>query len=83
MVPCRPQGGGGLDASRAVCDTLEETVKELREQLRKREQLEAELETCKNQVGTHWAGRNYNHNQSMWSHFLLPESSEGLSNCLP
>ena len=50
MGACRPQGGGGLDASRAVCDTLEETVKELREQLRKREQLEAELEASRNQV---------------------------------
>jgi hypothetical protein len=42
--------GGGLEASRAVCDTLEETVRELREQLRKREQLEAELETMRGQA---------------------------------
>jgi len=40
---------GNLEASRAVCDTLEETVRELREQLRKREQLEGELEAMRNQ----------------------------------
>merc|ERR1711862_539831 len=42
-------GCGNLEASRAVCDTLEETVRELREQLRKREQLEGELEAMRNQ----------------------------------
>jgi len=42
-------GCGNLEASRAVCDTLEETVRELREQLRKREQLEGELEVLRNQ----------------------------------
>jgi len=42
-------GRGTLEASRAVCDTLEETVRELREQLRKREQLEGELEAMRNQ----------------------------------
>jgi len=44
----RPSAGT-LEASRAVCDTLEETVRELREQLRKREQLEGELEAMRNQ----------------------------------
>ena len=34
----------------AICDTLEQAVKELREQLRKREQLEIELEYQKNMV---------------------------------
>merc|ERR1719454_2139251 len=42
-------GCGNLEASRAVCETLEETVRELREQLRKREQLEGELEVMRNQ----------------------------------
>merc|ERR1719397_1511098 len=44
----RPSAGT-LEASRAVCDTLEETVRELREQLRKQEQLEGELEAMRNQ----------------------------------
>ena len=47
----RPAGGVGgttLETNRAVCDTLEETVRELREQLRKREQLEGELEVARN-----------------------------------
>jgi len=44
-----PVGGNGLEANRAVCDTLEEAVKELREQLRKREQLETELDFMRNQ----------------------------------
>eukprot|EP00090_Calanus_glacialis_P023668 TRINITY_DN36648_c0_g1_i4.p1 TRINITY_DN36648_c0_g1~~TRINITY_DN36648_c0_g1_i4.p1 ORF type:complete len:489 (-),score=146.93 TRINITY_DN36648_c0_g1_i4:102-1568(-) len=38
----------GLESSRAICDTLEEAVKELREQLRKREMLEMEVEHQKN-----------------------------------
>merc|ERR1711974_313441 len=42
-------GCGNLEASRAVCDTWGETVRELREQLRKREQLEGELEAMRNQ----------------------------------
>jgi len=38
----------GLESSRVLCDTLEEAMKELREQLRKRELLEVELEHQKN-----------------------------------
>jgi len=38
----------GLESNRAICDTLEEAVKELREQLRKRELLEMEVEHQKN-----------------------------------
>jgi len=39
-----------LESNRAICDTLEETVKELREQLRRREVLEFEVEHLKNMV---------------------------------
>jgi len=41
----------GLESNRAICDTLEETVKELREQLRRRELLEVEVDHLKNMNG--------------------------------
>eukprot|EP00092_Neocalanus_flemingeri_P044547 GFUD01049451.1.p1 GENE.GFUD01049451.1~~GFUD01049451.1.p1 ORF type:complete len:553 (+),score=166.10 GFUD01049451.1:297-1955(+) len=43
-----PVGLNGLEENRAICDTLEEAVKELRDQLRKREGMEMELAYQKN-----------------------------------
>eukprot|EP00092_Neocalanus_flemingeri_P031661 GFUD01034386.1.p1 GENE.GFUD01034386.1~~GFUD01034386.1.p1 ORF type:complete len:510 (+),score=130.68 GFUD01034386.1:872-2401(+) len=67
-----------LEANRAICDTLEEAVKELREQLRKREQVEKELYYHKNMN----AEKDQQIQNLLKENHLLKQQKESLMNVL-
>jgi len=67
-----------LESNRAICDTLEETVKELREQLRRREVLEFEVEHLKNMNGEKDKQIESLHKENV----LLRQQKESLMNVL-